>query len=116
MLRFLLTIILLLGVLNARLVAAESDILLDELNNSNKANIKLLLTHNNFNVDYAQNLTNESLFFIKNDNFYEKNEEIYEFIGMFISKYKSERNIRLKLQMTKDISFNKASLNWKTSF
>ena len=54
--------------------------------------------------------------YLKMDNPYQENEDIYELIGMFVSDYNSKQNIRIKLRMTRDIDFNQASLNWKTSF
>ncbi len=85
----------------------------DEINNI-KINL-ILRQHHVANPDY--NVFTEGIKQNYNiDKLYQQNEEFYEFIGMFISKYESEQNFRIKLKMNKDVNFNKASINWKTNF
>ena len=85
----------------------------DETNNI-KINL-ILRQHHVANPDY--NIYKEGIKQNYNiDRLYQQNEEFYEFIGMFISKYESEQNFRIKLKMNKDVNFNKASINWKTNF
>ena len=80
-----------------------------------KETINLVFPKQNFDFIKSKS-SNANYKYFTTDNIYQQNEEIYEIIGMFISKYKSEQNLRIKLRVSRNIDFNQASLNWKTSF
>ncbi len=44
------------------------------------------------------------------------NDDLVEFIGMFISDYKSRQDVKFKLRVTDDIQFEQLSIQWKLTF
>ncbi len=116
MLKTLVLTTLLLLLFSYNLEAKLLEETLSDQSTVNEVKVNLILRQNHL-VNYDHNIYNMGIKQNYNvDNLYLQNEEFYEFIGMFVSKYESEQNFRIKLKMNKDINFDKASLNWKTNF
>ena len=83
-----------------------------------KSEAQLSLKMLQFN--FERNIFEDTPFNRKNiifiDDEKRQSEEIFEFIGMFISNYKSTNNLKIKLKFTKDAELDKGSIVWKVRF
>ena len=69
--------------------------------------------HYNNNEQIIKNIYNENII-LNNDTEYAK--EFFEFIGVFITDYKSQENFKIKLKFTHKAQLNRAKFYWQVNF
>jgi len=87
-----------------------------EITQESELKLSLKGLETNYEQSYLLAEDAQALQKFSSEDVYEENEDMYEFIGMFISDYKSKQNIRIKLKMTQDAEFTQGSVNWKFYF
>ena len=80
-----------------------------------KESVSLKLTINSFNLSTMKFDYNKDRYFNLASQS-ESNDDIYEVIGMFISKYDSKSRIKLKLKVNEKMEFNSAFITMKFTF
>ena len=98
----------------------EDSVLIEKNNQTAIEKTDIELSLKNLNYTFRQDILENSPYNQKNiiiiDNKAEKTEELFEFVGMFISNYESSNKLKIKLKFTKDAELDKGSIVWRITF
>lgn len=98
----------------------EDSILIEKDDNTTIERTEIELSLRNLSYSFRQNILDDSPYNNKNitliDNTSTTTDEFFEFVGMFISNYKSSNNLKIKVKFTKDAELDKGSIVWRIAF
>ena len=98
----------------------EDSMLIEKDDNTAIERTEIELSLRNLSYSFRQDILENSPYNKKNitlvDNTDTKTDEFFEFVGMFISNYKSSTNLKIKVKFTKDAELDKGSIIWRIAF
>ena len=98
----------------------EDSIIIDHNNQETIEKTEVQLSLKNLEYGFRQDILKNSAYNQKHtiiiDNKVEKTEDLFEFVGMFISNYESSNNVKIKVKFTRDAELDKGSIVWRVTF